>query len=110
MGSLLRSTMKSLVAFTYFIVFAMTPGLMDQALEAEGPGLRNQNLETEDQDPRACPNYGHQYIGWEYDNVHDVEDWTDCAWTCGQIGGCKKWSFTHGLCIIHDCYEAVMEK
>merc|ERR1719309_983850 len=91
--------MKFLVTFTYFFVFAMTPGIMDQALE------------TGDQDPRSCLNKDHIYYGCEYEEPYAVEDWHVCGQICTMSAICQKWHVTqYGFCILHDCSEAVLER
>merc|ERR1711915_244811 len=96
-NSLFCSTMKSLVAFTYFFVFAMTPGLMDQVLEAGDP---DGDCATED-----CI-----YLGCQLTEIHVVDDWHACGQLCILLAGCRKWHFSATkLCILHDCDEATKD-
>merc|ERR1719357_367834 len=88
--------MKSLVALTYFFMFAMTPGLMDQALETE-------TQET-------CATSNKIYTGCEFTEPHDVDDWHACGSLCYLYAGCVKWSFhANEKCVMHDCKEATEE-
>merc|ERR1712215_23080 len=97
-NSLVYSTMKSLVAFTYFFLFAMTPGLMDQALE------------TVDQEG-TCEVVDELWAGCDYTEPHDVDDWHACGQLCILVSGCKKWHIADGrYCVLHHCDEAVHVK
>merc|ERR1711872_523741 len=97
-NSLYSSTMKFLVAFTYFFVFAMAQGLKDQA---------------EDQHPRSCPYADSNYLGKDITDVHGVEDWHACGGLCQITTGCEHWSLLTGsednLCILH-LDGAILEK
>merc|ERR1712050_616620 len=94
-NSLFSGTMNSLVTFTYFFLFAMTPGLMDQALE------------TVDQDG-GCEVHDSLYTGCDLTDDYDVDGWHACGQLCILVSGCLKWHILDDrYCILHRCDKAV---